>query len=126
MNTDFLKIATLKTASIQQVNEALIVLRHFVELNEKLLPMLKTLLAKPVKSTLDLENIQEIKSVFESYNFDEKASEILMKSSILAYIKQAYQSIIQDPSNLHTDVKLMIFEHECQKLKKNWNFNQQN
>lgn len=121
MNSDFLHTSSLKTSSIEQVNDALIVLRHFIELNEKLLPILLNLSEKKVKSAKDFADIQKIRNVYESYHFDVKSSQILMNSSILSYIQGAYQSIIENAESLHAQVKLMLFEKELIKLKKNWN-----
>ena len=120
MNSDFLHTSSLKTSSIEQVNDALIVLRHFIELNEKLLPILLNLSEKKVKSAKDFAEIQKIRNVFESYHFDVKSSQILMNSSILSYIQGAYQSIIDNAESLQAQVKLMLFEKELSKLKKNW------
>ncbi len=120
MNSDFLHTSSLKTSSIEQVNDALIVLRHFIELNEKLLPILLNLSEKKVKSAKDFADIQKIRNVFESYHFDVKSSQILMNSSILSYIQGAYHSIIDNAESLQAQVKLMLFEKELIKLKKNW------
>lgn len=120
MNSDFLHTSSLKTSSIEQVNDALIVLRHFIELNEKLLPILLTLSEKKAKTDKDFAEIRKIRNVFESYHFDTKSSQILMNSFILSYIQGAYQAIIDNSECLHTQVKFMLFEKELIKLKKNW------
>lgn len=122
MNSDFLHISSLKTSSIEQVNDALIVLRHFIELNEKLLPILLTLSEKKAKTDKDFADIRKIRKVYESYHFDIKSSQILMNSFILSYIQGAYQAIIDNSECLHTQVKFMLFEKELIKLKKNWTF----
>jgi hypothetical protein len=126
MNSDFLHSSSLKTSSIEQVNDALIVLRHFIELNEKLLPILLTLSEKKAKTDKDFDDIRKIREVYESYHFDIKSSQILMNSSILSYIQGAYQAIIDNSECLHTQVKFMLFEKELIKLKKNWTMVGQN
>jgi hypothetical protein len=126
MNSDFLHSSSLKTSSIEQVNDALIVLRHFIELNEKLLPILLTLSEKKAKTDKDFADIRKIREVYESYHFDIKSSQILMNSSILSYIQGAYQAIIDNSECLHTQVKFMLFEKELIKLKKNWTMVGQN
>jgi hypothetical protein len=126
MNSDFLHTSSLKTSSIEQVNDALIVLRHFIELNEKLLPILLTLSEKKAKTDKDFAEIRKIREVYESYHFDIKSSQILMNSSILSYIQGAYQAIIDNSECLHTQVKFMLFEKELIKLKKNWTMVGQN
>lgn len=126
MNSDFLHTSSLKSSSIEQVNDALIVLRHFIELNEKLLPILLTLKEKKGKTDKDFDDIRKIREVYESYHFDIKSSQILMNSSILSYIQGAYQAINDNSECLHTQVKFMLFEKELIKLKKNWTMVGQN
>lgn len=126
MNSDFLHNASLKTTSIEEVNSALIVLRHFIELNEKLLPMLLHLKLKKNKQAKDLADIEKIMCTFETFHFDVKSSQILMNSSILTYIKDAYKAIIEDSESLNTEVKLMLFVRELSKLRKNWQLVLQN
>lgn len=126
MDSDFLKISLLKHATIEQINGALFVLRHFIELNEKLLPILVDLSAKKEKSSQDLASIEKIKTVYESFRIDVKSSQLLMNSPILGYIQGAYQSIIENAESIQSHVKLMLFEKELQKLKLNWNSVQRN
>ncbi len=120
MNSDFLRAATLKTASIQQVNDALIVLRHFVELNHRLLPLLYSLYEKPQPSEKDLTDIHKIRSVFDSYQFDVNASVVLMNSPILDLIRRSYHSITQNSETLEARTNLQDFESEFSRLKMNW------
>lgn len=120
MNSDFLRAATLKTASIQQVNDALIVLKHFVELNHRLLPLLYSLHEKTDPSEKDLSDIHKIKSVFDSYQFDVNASVILMNSPILEMIRKSYKSITLNSSHSEARSNLKHFEQEFSRLKTNW------
>lgn len=120
MNSDFLRAATLKTASIQQVNDALIVLRHFVELNHRLLPMLYSLYEKAQPSEKDLTDIHKIRTVFDSYQFDVNASMVLMNSPILDLIRKSYSSITKNSKLLEARTNLKDFECEFSRLKMNW------
>jgi len=121
MNSDFLHTPKLRTASIQQVNDALIVLRHFVELNYRLLPMLNSLYAKISPTDKDLADIHKIKTVFDSYHFDINASVVLMDSPILELIRKSYSSITQNDGLMHASKNLYDFEKEFKRLQSNWN-----
>lgn len=121
MNSDFLHATRLKTASIQQVNDALIVLRHFVELNNRLLPLLNSLYSKISPTEKDLSDINKIKSVFDSYHFDINASVVLMNSPILELISKSYRAITANDGLMNATKNLKDFEREFSRLKNNWN-----
>lgn len=120
MNSDFLHSNRLKTASIQQVNDALIVLRHFVELNNRLLPLLYSLYEKPAPSEKDLSDISKIRNVFDSYQFDVNASVVLMNSPILELIRKSYRSITKNSRHREAKSNLTHFREEFMRLKSNW------
>lgn len=119
-------ISPLKSNTIVQVNEALVVLKHFIELNYKVLPELEALIESKSQHPIDLARISKIKTEIESFKFSRKASEILMNSSILEYTKTAYKSIIEEEDRLTKAKKMMLFKSECLRLKKNWRFIQSN
>lgn len=121
MNSDFLHATTLKTASIQQVNDALIVLRHFVELNHRLLPLLYALHEKEEPSERDISDIDKIKNVFDSYHFDVNASVVLMNSPILELIRKSYHSITAQGELRIAHTNLHNFKLEFSRLKSSWN-----
>ena len=121
MNSNFLYDTKLKTASIQQVNDALIVLRHFVELNHRLLPLLYDLHSKTVPTEKDLADIQKIRGVFDSYQFDTNASMVLMDSPVLGLIRESYHSIIGNENEDNAKIRLDKFMSEFARLKSNWN-----
>lgn len=119
-------ISPLKSNTIVQVNEALIVLKHFIELNFKALPELEALIESKSQHPMDLARISKIKKEIESFKFSRKASEILMNSSILEYTKTAYKSIIEEEDRLTKTKKMMLFKSECLRLRKNWRYIQSN
>lgn len=121
MNSNFLYDTTLKTASIQQVNDALIVLRHFVELNHRLLPLLYELHIKENPTEKDLTDIHKIRSVFDSYQFDVNASMVLMNSPVLELIRESYHSIVQNDRPQQAKTHLDTFRTEFSRLKSSWN-----
>lgn len=111
----------LKIESIQRINEGLIVMKHFFELNQKLLPIFFELHIKKNKTQKDYSDIEKINIVYVSYNFSVDSSRILLNSDILDYIQQAYfviqnlNSTIQEKQNA-----LNLFLRELNKLKNNW------
>jgi hypothetical protein len=88
----------LKVDSIQQINDGLIVMKHFFEINKKLLPIYFDLNIKTNKTIRDYLDIDKINTVFDSYNFDVNASKVLLNSEILDYIQHAY-FVIQNSSS---------------------------
>jgi hypothetical protein len=111
----------IKLESIQQINDGLIVMKHFFELNHKLLPIYFELNIKKSKTFNDKSDIAKINMVFDNYNFDVTASRILLGSDILDYIQHAYFVIQSDQTVLHEKQEaLNLFLNEYWKLKKIW------
>lgn len=108
---------------IQQINDGLLVMKHFFELNQKLLPIYFELNLLKNKSVDNWQDIYKINSVFDSYNFDVNASRVLLNSEILDYIQHAYFTIQnQDKTLVEKKQALYLFLEEYNKLKKNWEF----
>jgi len=80
---------------IAHLNEANMVLRHFVNLSARLLPFLDALQRKKNPTLQELKNKNKIMDVFENYNFDERTSEMLIGSNVLELIKKAFDNISQ-------------------------------
>lgn len=120
MNTNFLHSNRLNSKSIQQVNDALIVLRHFLELNGKLLPLVFELTYKSDRSKKTEDDIRKIKQVFDSYDYDIESSTVLMDSPILEKIQAAYASIFKRKPELNSKDKLNAFLKELHQLQFNW------
>jgi hypothetical protein len=110
----------LRAIRIQQVNDALIVMRHFIDLNGKLLPILHDLTYKKLKSKRDLEDIQKIKLVFVSYQFNTDTSVLFMESNVLELIQNAYTALFNCEEEIQTKQKLVRFQNEYLRLKSNW------
>lgn len=111
----------IKLESIQQINDGLIVMKHFFDLNHKLLPIYFELNIKKNKTVYDKNDIAKINMVFDNYNFDVTASRILMDSDILDYIQHAYFVIQSDLTGLHEKQDaLNLFLNEYKKLKTIW------
>lgn len=113
----------LKVESIQQINDGLIVMKHFFELNKKLLPIYFTLNIKSNKSIKDYLDMDKINTVYDSYNFDVNSSKVLLNSEILDYIQHAYFVIQNKNSTLNEkQLALKTFLDEYKLLQNNWNF----
>ncbi len=122
MRFDSFKNKMLKVESIQQINDGLVVMKHFFELNLKLLPIYFDLNMKGNKSVRDYLDIDKINTVYDSYNFDVKASKVLLNSDILDYIQHAYFVIQNTATTLEEKQNaLNLFLNEYKSLKKNWN-----
>ena len=85
----------MKSDAIVQVNDATVVLRHFIELSAKLLPFFNELSKKELLQPHEAENREKIITVFRSYKFDTSTSSILMNSPILEHIKETFYEIEQ-------------------------------
>lgn len=120
MNSNFIKNSNLKSASIQQVNDALIVLRHFIHLNSKILPLLHALSKRNNPKEKDHDHIFKIRNVFESYQFDQNASVILIDSPILEMISKAYNAIVKNPRDAKSEKRMQQFLLEYNRLKSKW------
>lgn len=112
----------IQTSAIQQINEATIVLRHFIELSAKLLPFFNELSKKDSLLPQEQNDRDKIIEVYRNYGFDTSTSEILMESDILEVIRQTFKSIEKRAYGKDSDSdKLMtIFQNKHQQLVLNW------
>ncbi len=109
----------ITTDKIQEINDALFIIRHFIDISAKLLPILAELEIKENLSPQEQIDRQKIITVFDSYSFDSVSSEILMDSPIIELIKDAYHELIsRDKNDLHIAFRSFRKEHE--RLKKMW------
>lgn len=112
----------MRSKSIQQINEATLVLRHFIEVSAKLLPFFNELSKKEKLMPVEYTNRKKILDVFHSYNFDTTTSAVLMDSTILDKIKRLIveiESRIPGEPSIADDL-LDNFLQEHQMLSKNW------
>ena len=112
----------MRSVAIQQVNDATIVMRHFIELSARLLPFFNELSSKEHLLPREASDRKKIIEVFESYNFDTSTSLILMDSTILDSIKDAFSSIEKRFPGEVTDADSALdrFLNQHQELVKNW------
>lgn len=116
----------IQSVAIQQINEATIVLRHFIELSAKLLPLFYELSIKENLTIQEQDDRNKISEVYKNYRFDTSTSLILMKSDILETIQYAFESIDQGKPKEITAQLIQIFEEKHNILVKEWNLTDRN
>jgi len=108
---------------IQNVNQALLVLKHFINLSSRLLPFLAELQQIEHPTQKEEFDKQRIIDVYKSYRFSTETSEILIGSNILQLIKESFQSLseTQTGSNDESAEKaLKRFIAEQKRLRNKW------
>ncbi|MNU82399.1 hypothetical protein D3C71_720780 [compost metagenome] len=122
MENRLIKNRFIQTSAIQQINEATIVLRHFIELSAKLLPFFNELSKKSALLPQEQDDRNKIMEVYRNYSFDTSTSEILMESDILEIIRETFKSIENRKPGKDSDSdKLMnLFKMKHGQLVKNW------
>lgn len=122
MENKLTKKRFIQTSAIQQINEATIVLRHFIELSAKLLPFFNELSKKSTLLPQEQSDRNKIIEVYRNYSFDTSTSEILMESDILEIIQKTFRSIEKRGPGKDSDSdKLMtIFQNKHHQLVLNW------
>ncbi|MBI1836909.1 MAG: hypothetical protein HYR91_06545 [Flavobacteriia bacterium] len=111
----------MTTKHIQKLNEAVYILRNFVELSAQLLPFLVELkyLKKPTSE--DLEDKENIIDLYRNYQFDDDTSIQLMDSPVLALIHESFDTIVEEKSNKRISMnKVKKFMKEHDRLKHQW------
>ena len=119
----------LNFKEINKLNEANLVLRHFVDLSAQLLPFLEQLERKKELSIEEASYKLKIKTVFENYNFDTKTSQLLINSNVLELIQNTFHKIVTsasvENSRAHKrTLRKFLFEH--QRLSQSWNLIESN
>ena len=110
----------MKSKKIEQVNEALFILRHFINLSARLLPFLDELSKKEIPTEEEITDRNKIIGVYVNYTFDTQTSEILMDSEILDKIRTCFRSIIQQSENSSETLSAFLQEHK--RLRKKWKY----
>lgn len=122
MEKKLIKRNIMRSGAIEQVNEATVVLRHFIELSAKLLPFFNELSKKEKLLPREASDRQRIIDVFNGYKFDTSTSLILMNSTILDTIQHTFRQIEMripgEPSEADTAIEEFFMEHES--LVEDW------
>jgi hypothetical protein len=109
----------LNSQKITEINDALVIMQHFIDLSSRLLPFLAKLHAKENLNSKEQSDMNKIISVFNSYNFDVESSEILMNSPVLRLIKSSYHQLLLSEKEKALE-KIEPFMQEYHRLKNNW------
>lgn len=112
----------LRFKEIHHLNEALLVMRHFITLSARLLPFLSELQQKKHPTSTEITNIHKITEVYENYNFDTNVSEMLLNSNILELIKDSFERISDSShhKNREANRRLNHFLNEYNRLMEKW------
>ena len=113
----------MRVREIGQINEAILVLRHFIDLSARLLPFLDELQRKRQLSIEEKYNRTRIIDVYENYNFDTATSKVLLNSNVLDLIKESFWLLYSNENN-RSDMKsrraLRKFLLEHKRLQDDW------
>jgi len=112
----------MNAKNIQRINEAIYILRNFIDLSAQLLPFLIELqYSKKILTDTDLEDKKNIIDVFNTYSFDQETSRILLNSPILEAIQKSFKAIIDAKSSKDKSKRqLLEFRKEHRKLMRSW------
>lgn len=122
MEKKLVRRSIMRSNAIQQVNDATVVLRHFIELSARLLPFFNELSKKEKLLPQEAQDRQRIIDVFHGYKFDTSTSLILMNSTILDSIQHTFQLIEARIPGQHSkaDEAMRHFIEEHDRLVQNW------
>ena len=122
MEKRLIKRSIMRSGAIQQVNDATVVLRHFIELSAKLLPFFNELSKKEKLLPREAQDRQRIIDVFHGYKFDTSTYMILMNSSILDTIQRTFQQIEKriPGEQSEADLAMEQFFAEHESLVNDW------
>lgn len=114
----------MTSQQIGNINEAVLVLRHFINLSARLLPFLEELQQKQHPTVKEMVDRSRIIDVYQNYRFDTRTSEMLLDSNVLELIKESFENI-SSQTNLYrsrgrTNRKLRSFLQEHRRLREKW------
>lgn len=110
----------MRSREIGNINEALFVLRHFIDLSAQLLPFLYELENKHSLSQIEEQKKLKICEIYEQHEIDSSTSEMLINSNVIELIKTSFESIVND-KRARRFRHLKNFLNEYNRLKNNWN-----
>lgn len=112
----------MEAKNIKSLNTAVYVMRHFVELSAKLLPIYEKVTRDEPHSVHSEYDKKKIDIIYESYDVNPKTSEFLLGSNIISLIKKTYHELKnRSAENEKTaQEQLEAFHEEYAKLKQDW------
>lgn len=101
----------MNSSEIGNINTANFILRHFVDLSARLLPLLHELKQKKNPTANEKESIEKIVSVYQNYNFDANTSVVLINSNVLELIQKTFERIINTKRNNKSIENVLLLDH---------------
>ncbi len=101
----------MNSKDIVNINTANFILRHFVDLSARLLPLLNELTQKKHPSEFEKKNIEKIVAVYQNYNFDANTSVVLINSNILELIQKTFERIVNSYNRTKTIENSLLLDH---------------
>jgi hypothetical protein len=110
-------------SQIRQRNEALLVMRRFVELSALLLPYLERMTRKKRLSKQEKMDKQFIHELYDNYDADPTQSTVLFQSEIIPLILKAYTLLKNrsEENDLEATYTMNRFYKEYERLMNEWN-----
>ncbi len=109
---------TLET--IQHRNEAVFIMRYFIDRSAKLLPILYILDQKENPIKMEIEQKQKIMKIFRTIDFPSYKKIKMSESILLKRIRNCFELITQDISKSEKQKGLIDFLQEYNRLKELW------
>lgn len=101
----------MNSKDINNINTANFILRHFVDLSARLLPLLHELTTKKHPTPNEKESIEKIVSVYQNYNFDTNTSVVLINSNVLELIQKTFERIINAKKTNKSIENALLLDH---------------
>lgn len=101
----------MNSSDINNINTANFILRHFVDLSARLLPLLHELKKKKHPTENEKQSIEKIVSVYQNYNFDTNTSVVLINSNVLELIQKTFDRIINSTKNNKSIDNILLLDH---------------
>lgn len=110
-------------SQIRQLNEALLVMKHFVELSAHLLPYLERITRKKRLNKKEKQDKAFVFHVYENYDVDPETSKALLNSDIILLIMKSFHSLKNRTKENDSETMLYLskFYKEYHRLIKTWN-----
>ena len=112
----------MEAKKIKSLNTAIFVMRHFVELSARLLPIYERITRNDSHNCFTERDKRKIDFVYQTCNVNPKTSEYLLGSNIIALIKNTYE-VLKNRSQINEKIaqeQLEAFQDEYAKLKQDW------
>ena len=101
----------MNSSDINNINTANFILRHFVDLSARLLPLLHELKQKKHLTRSEKRSVDKIVSVYENYNFDTNTSVVLINSNVLELIQKTFERIANSKKTNKSIENVLLLDH---------------